>query len=157
MWKRFVIILLLFALSSSLLSPLYGAAVTLSEAEVAEIREILRDTKKKAALLRQSLEAQQTESLELLSRLRTVENRLREVEKKLQSSQESLELSQADLRKSLLDLSEARQSLETLKADYLALSRSSTKLRKERDVWRAIALTSVAVIGGMALYHCLTK
>lgn len=111
--------------------------VVLTDAEAAEIRALVADTRLKASALRISLEASRTESAELSSSLAKVERSLDETVRKWEQSE-------IGLIDCLKDLAEARRSLETLRADYLALNKSLTRQKRAASVWRTIALTSVA-------------
>lgn len=148
MWKRrgSVKSFLLWALVWCLSSAALWSDVVLTDAEVAEIRTILRDTKTQAISLRISLEASQTESAELSARLAKVEWSLDETALRWERS----EISLIDC---LRDLDEARTSLEALKADYLALSESLTRQKRAASVWRAIALTSGVSLAVVLLYE----
>lgn len=117
--------------------------VVLTDAEAAEIRSILQDTRRKALSLRISLEASKEQSGALRNRLATVERSLEETALRL-------ERSEIDLVQSLRSLDEVRRSLEILKADYLALNRSLTKQKRAAAVWRGIALISLGVLAADA-------
>ncbi len=161
MWtgKRVGLLLSACLLLSCFLPQALCADVTLTDAEVTEIPELLRDTKAKALSLRLSLETQQRISAEQSEKLKAAELRLRTAEQRLREAEASLseavlksERSEASLINCLSNLDETQEMLSILKADYLALSQSLTRQKHAMRAWRAAALISGGLAVGLGGY-----
>lgn len=101
-----------------------------------ELKQELTEQNLELAQLRQKLKMLRSTSDEQMKLLESLQNELNETQKNLTTASTSLTECQNALK-------ESRASLETLKQEIKQIEHKQTVLRRQRDVWAAIAALSL--------------
>ena len=110
--------------------------IVMSMGQWNELKQELTEQNLELAQLRQKLKMLKSTSSEQMKLLESLENELNETQKNLTNASTSLTECQNALK-------ESRESLQTLKVQIQAMEHKQVVLRRQRDVWAAIAALSL--------------
>ena len=110
--------------------------ITMSMSQWNELKQELTEQNLELEQLRQKLKMLKSTSSEQMKLLESLQNELDETQKNLTTASASLTECQNALK-------ESRESLQTLKAQIKQMEHKQTVMRRQRDVWAAIAALSL--------------
>lgn len=114
-------------------------SIVMSMSRWNELKQELTEQNVELEQLRQKLKMLKSTSSEQMKLLENLQNELNETQKNLTTASISLTECQNALK-------ESRESLQTLKVQIKQMEHKQTVIRRQRDVWAAIAALSVGAV-----------
>ena len=120
--------------------------IVMSMTQYNQLKEIISRQDSRLEMLQQKLTLLKNNSVSASSELEKSQNQLTKLKEELKITQESLESARLSLTQAEETLQRQEESLNLLTKQIKEMEHKQTVLRRQRDVWAAIAALSVGAV-----------
>ena len=120
--------------------------ITMSLTQYNQLKEIIERQDNRLEMLQSQLNMLKNNSVSASNELTESQNELNKLKEELMTTQESLENARLSLTQAEEMLKKQEESLNLLTKQIKAMEHKQTVLRRQRDVWAAIAALSVGAV-----------